>query len=105
MLTIRHTIDRRGDVIESRLFDAEGKPATNASGISVERVKRDGRGRAIERSYFQTNDKPAINRAEGGAILRFKYDELGTVREKEVLDTTGRVLRTLGYDAEGNLTK
>lgn len=105
MLTSRYTHDARGDVIETRLFDWKGKPGPNSEGVSIERVKRDDRGRAIERSYFDKDDKPGFYRPLGGSSVRIKYDETGTVREEQVLDTRGRVTKTLRYDAEGNLVK
>ncbi len=86
--TERRKYDLHGNVSERRFFGADGKPASNADGVTVIRKAYTVQGWLTEESYFGVDDQPA-------------RDKAGMHRQVSEYDFVGNLARTSMFGLKG----
>ncbi len=104
--------DIRGNRVELRYFDGEGKPATYAEGISVFKYEFDGHNRMIRQVLYDIDGEPIP--AFGGVYYStFEYDSRGNESscrfwgkdgEAVMNEAQGASVVKSEYDSMGNRT-
>ncbi|MEO6741854.1 MAG: AAA-like domain-containing protein [Chthoniobacteraceae bacterium] len=77
--------DSGSHLIESRYFDADGKPTSNALGAARVRFTNDAKGRVSVESYFDAEGSPATCK-EGYALKRMTYNARGQLETESYFD-------------------
>jgi hypothetical protein len=91
---VRVKRNERGQPLEFAYFDEHGRAAVNTRiGSGQRRITYDPRGKVFERSDFDVNGRPTTN-AYGYATMRVSYDKYGHEVGRELIDVTGRSLRS-----------
>ena len=106
-LTINHrdlsavhkdTYDERGKLSEQRWFGVDCRPCANVNGFAVARMAYDQRGNRIGTSYFDSQDRPALQKAGGYHSLHEIYNDRLQLAEKRWFGIDGKpCLQDDGY--------
>jgi serine/threonine-protein kinase len=122
-LSVQQKYDAADNVIEWSVYDKNGKPAINSSGIQKIQYVYNSRNQNIECRYFDEKGNPVLC-DENYAIVRYEYDSRGNVvkvsyfdkKDQPTLcalgmasivkeyDAFGRADRELNYGKDGKLT-
>lgn len=105
------TFDDRDNIIETKFLDVNGMPTLNKFGVAKITASYDARGNLHRFAVFGVDDKPALWKGYGAAVLELEHDTHGNITEERDFGVDGKLTLTsygtAGYQAEfddrGNL--
>ena len=99
-----HRFDELGRVVLEAYYDPDGRPIVTKAGYHEYTARYDARGNQIEWAYFDTKERPVIDRDSGVHRISKVYDELGRVVQEAYFGPDGKTTRlsTARYDERGN---
>lgn len=105
--------DGAGNVVKESYFDQEGQLTTGAKeGYAVCKSRYQGIN-CIEKSFYDTENKPCYNKDGSYAMVRYQYDDQGRCVQEQYYDADSQptinreyqsASRKFAYDMKGNRT-